>query len=102
MADDTGSVCRYFVTYTGIKLPLNLISPLDPADIKHRNTYMRAYYDESERMTLCQKMVYDEVELEHRYQYHDNGIVKRVQIRFAEEDAGAMCFDENGGVLPVD
>lgn len=99
VTDSADVTCRYFVTYTGIKLPLRLITPLDPADIKNRNTYMRAYFDASERMTVCQKIVYGEVELEHRYQYHDNGVVKQVAVQFAGEDAGVMCFDEEGGVL---
>ena len=102
MTDNASGVCRYFVTYTGVKLPLKLITPLDPGDIRNRNTYMRAYFDQNERMTVCQKMVYGEIELEHHYQYHDNGVMKRVEIRFAGEEAGVMCFDENGAVLTTD
>ena len=41
--------CRHFLTYTGIKLPLNLTTPLQEADLANRNTYFRAYYDAQDR-----------------------------------------------------
>ena len=100
MAEDTNEsnhdAWHYFVTYTGVKLPLRLITPLDPADVKNRNTYMRAYFDAGERMTVCQKIVYGEIELEHRYRYHDNGAVMQVEISFAGEESGSMRFDRDG------
>jgi hypothetical protein len=86
--------CRHFLTYSGVKLPLNLLSPLEKADIANRNTYFRAYYDKQDRMVLCQKMVYGEVELEHRYEYYPNGALKRVEIVETDDDPKIMCFDE--------
>ncbi len=86
--------CRHFVTYSGIKLPLNLVNPLDAADIANRNTYFRAWFDARERMVLCEKVVYGEVELRHRYEYHDNGQLKQAEISEADEEPRVMHFDE--------
>lgn len=88
--------CRHFLTYSGIKLPLNLLTPLEEADIANRNTYFRAYYDEQDRMVVCQKMVYGEIELEHRYEYYPSGALKRVEIVETDDDPKIMCFDETG------
>jgi hypothetical protein len=92
--------CRHFLTYTGVKLPLKMMNPLEDADIANRNTYFRAYYDEQGRMVLCQKVVYSEVELEHRYEYYNSGILKRVEIIETDDDPKIMCFDEVGNLTP--
>ena len=63
---------------------------------------MCAYFDEFERIAICLKIVYGEVELEHRYRYHPNGVVKQVEIRFADEETGVVYFDELGGVLSAE
>lgn len=91
--------CRHYVTYSGVKLPLKLVNPLEDADIANRNTYFRAYYDESNRMVLCQKLVYGEVELQHRYEYHDNGSLKQAEITVTDDEARVMRFDEQGALL---
>jgi hypothetical protein len=93
------TVCRHYVTYSGVKLPLKLVNPLADADIANRNTYFRAWYDEQDRMVLCQKVVYGEVELQHRYAYHDNGSLKQAEITEADEEARVMRFDEQGSPL---
>jgi hypothetical protein len=43
------TVCRYYVTYSGVRLPLKLVNPLADSDIANRNTYFRAWYDELDR-----------------------------------------------------
>jgi hypothetical protein len=91
--------CRYFLTYSGVKLPLNMLTPLEDTDIANRNTYFRTYYDDQDRMVLCQKVVYGEVELEHRYEYYDSGILKRVEMIETDDDPKVMCFDEEGVLL---
>jgi len=45
------------------------------------------------------KMVYGEVELAHRYVYHDNGLLKRAEISMLDEDTVTLCFDEAGSLL---
>lgn len=93
------TACRHYVTYSGVKLPLKLVNPLEDADIANRNTYFRAYFDEQERMVLCQKVVYGEVELEHRYAYHDNGSLKQAEITEAADETRVMRFDVQGMLL---
>ena len=93
--------CRHFLTYTGIKLPLKLLNPLVDADIANRNTYFRAYYDDQDRMVVCQKVVYGEIEFEHRYEYYAGGTLRRAEIIEAEDDPKVMCFNEQGGI-PAD
>lgn len=91
--------CCHYVTYSGIKLPLKLVNPLEEADIANRNTYFRAWFDAQERMVLCQKMVYGEVELQHRYEYHDNGNLKLAEITEATDESRVLRFDEQGQPL---
>lgn len=88
--------CRYFVTYSGVKLPLKLSNELAPDAINNRNTYFCGYFDMQGRMTGFQKMVYNEVELEHRYQFYDNGALKRAEIIDAEGEATVLMFAPSG------
>ena len=101
MSDPPGE-CRYFLTYSGVKLPLKLVTPISEADTRNRNTYMRGYYDAQQRLVACEKVVYGEIELAHRYRYHDNGRVSRAEIHLvADEELTVIRFDENGAqVLP--
>lgn len=87
---------RYFLTYSGVSLPLNLMNELEPGQIGHRNTYFQGYFDAKERLVGLQKMVYGEVEMEHRYAYHDNGLVKRAEITDTEGELTVLDFDEEG------
>ncbi|ARN82129.1 DUF6156 family protein [Methylocystis bryophila] len=64
---------KYFLSYSGRGLPLNLITEIEPLGLENRNTYFRAVYDGQDRMTLCEKIVYGEVELRHSYRYRDGG-----------------------------
>jgi hypothetical protein len=58
---------RYFLSYSGVSLPLRLVSPLAANELQNRNTYFRAVYDEADRLVSCEKLVYGEVELTHLY-----------------------------------
>jgi Family of unknown function (DUF6156) len=88
---------RYFLTYSGIKLPLKLVSPLPPDSVANRNTYFGAKFDGHERIVLCRKIVYGEIEFEHRYAYHDNGALRRAEIE-AEDETRVVEFDEQGAM----
>lgn len=77
--------CRYFVSYSGIKLPLKLVNEITEASLNNRNTYYCGYFGAQDRMLLCQKVVYGEVESEHQYQYDDNGVLKHAQITEDDE-----------------
>ena len=96
MSDDLQGQCRHFVTYSGVKLPLKLVNPLQPRDLDNRNTYFRGYFDDHDRMVSCQKVVYGEIEFEHRYEYYGNGVLKRAEVNDGEEDPRVLCFDEQG------
>ena len=77
---------RCFLTYSGVKLPLQLSQELDTASLRHRNTYFRAEYDAQGRMCRCDKMVYGEVEMRHDYRYNDDGSLSEAVITSADED----------------
>ncbi len=89
--------CRYFLSYSGIKLPLKLVSPLDKEDTENRNTFFRGYYDEKGTLLSCEKVVYGDVELEHRYQYYDSGVISKAEIiETGESETNIIEFDESG------
>lgn len=77
---------RCFLTYSGVKLPLQLSQELDAASLRHRNTYFRAEYDAQGRMLRCDKMVYGEVEMRHDYSYDEAGVLREAIITSADED----------------
>jgi len=76
---------RYFVSYSGVKLPLRLVNEISEADLNNRNTYYLGCFDAQDRMLLCRKIVYGEVESEHQYQYDENGALKHAQITEDDE-----------------
>lgn len=92
-------VCRYFITYSGVKLPLKLVSPLEDAELQNRNTFFRGYFDPRDRLMLCQKMVYGEIELEHRYDYYDSGALQQAEITDADGEVTLLLFDEAGAPI---
>jgi hypothetical protein len=97
MVDQSRGECRYFLTYSGVKLPLNLVTPISEADTRNRNTYMRGYYDTQNRLVAVEKVVYGEIEIEHRYQYHDNGQISWAGVHLvADDELTVIRFDENG------
>lgn len=98
--DHDARECRFFVSYSGIKLPFNLVNPLAPDTLSNRNTFIRAWFDRAGLLSGFDKLVYGEVELSHRYEYHDNGRLRRVEIVMLDEEPVAMRFDETGFQLP--
>ena len=99
MSDTVQGHCRYFLTYSGVKLPLKLLTELEPGQLENRNTYFCGYFDEQDRLVGLRKLVYGEVEMEHRYTYHPGGALRSVAIIDAEGDCNGLEFDENGEVL---
>lgn len=90
---------RYFLSYTGIKLPLKLTSQLQCSEIENRNTYFGANFDTQDRLVLVHKVVYSSVDMEHKYSYHQNGILSQAEILDAndsEEEVRILRFDESG------
>lgn len=71
---------RYFVTYSGVKLPLKLVNPLEEAELGNRNTFIRAQFDEHGRIVALDKMVYGEIELAHQYEYDESGALTTAHV----------------------
>lgn len=88
--------CRHFVAYSGVKLPLKLVNELEQEDMGHRNTFFRGYYDEQNRLLVCQKVVYGEIEFEHRYEYDENSVLKSAVITEGDEEPKVLRFDPQG------
>jgi hypothetical protein len=101
LVDIENCVCRYFVSYSGVKLPLQLVNELvNESELQNRNTFFRGYFDAEQRLLLCQKLVYGEVELQHKYSYHDNGALSLAEITDVDDELTLLHFDEAGLPLP--
>jgi hypothetical protein len=96
MIEETHQECRYFVSYSGIKLPFNLVKAISAEALSNRNTFIRAFYDNAGMLRGFDKVVYGEVELAHRYEYHDNGALSSAAITMLDEDPVVLRFDETG------
>jgi hypothetical protein len=96
MSDDIPGECRHYLTYKGVSLPLSLLTPLEPEQIANRNTYFRGYFDEQGRLVGVQKIVYGELELEHRYRYDDDGKLRVAELTDAEGEVTLLRLDETG------
>lgn len=87
---------KYFLTYTGMTLPLQLVTPLEKSETENRNTYFGANLDTEGRILRIHKLVYGEVELEHRYGYHENGALRWAEILDDDEELQRLNFDATG------
>ena len=85
---------RYFVSYSGVKLPLNLVNPLDADEVENRNTYFCGYYDADGNMLACEKRVYGEVEFSHQYEYFPSGKLKSALIEMDGDEPRRLEFSE--------
>ena len=91
---------RHFVTYSGVKLPLNLNTPLEAGELRNRITFYRASYDAADRMTKVEKVVYGEIESYHEYRYHPEGALREARIvMVAESECTVMQYDPQGTLL---
>lgn len=93
MEAESTLVCRHYVSYSGVSLPLKLITPLDADSLDGRITYFRGYYNHEEQLLAVEKVVYGEIEFEHRYQYHPDGRLKIAELIEADEEPRVMQFD---------
>jgi hypothetical protein len=96
MVDEANQECRFFTSYSGVKLPFNLVNAIAAEALSNRNTFIRAYFDQAGMLSGFDKVVYGEVELSHRYQYHGNGQLRRAEIVMLDEEPAALNFDEAG------
>lgn len=100
MAVETGEECRFFASYSGVKLPLNLVGTIEAGALSNRNTFIRAYFDRAGTLKGFDKIVYGEVELAHRYAYHDSGALSCAEITMLDEVPVILRFDEAGRQIP--
>jgi hypothetical protein len=96
MTEPTKTACRYFLTYTGVKLPLTLLNELQPDQLGNRITFFRGKYDGQGRLVGLQKIVYGEVEMEHRYHYDETGLLRRAEIIDIDGEVNVLTFDGQG------
>lgn len=89
---------RYFVSYSGIKLPLKLVNEISEAGLINRNTYYRGHFDSEGKMLQCQKIVYGEVESEHQYHYYSSGVLQKAQI-MEDDEVREIHFNESGEMV---
>lgn len=100
--DELNRECRYFVSYSGVKLPLNLVNAIAVEALSNRNTFIRAYFDGTGMLSGFDKVVYGEVELSHRYKYYGNGRLRRAEIVMLDEEPVVLSFDETGSQAASD
>jgi hypothetical protein len=86
---------RHFVTYSGVRLPLRLVEPIEEAQLAHRNTFVRAGFDAEGRLRMFEKIAYGQVELSHRYDYDGAGVLRRAVIT-SDEDETTLELDPAG------
>ena len=90
---------RCYTSYSGVNLPLKLVSEIPQDDMRNRNTYFQGCFDLQNRLCICRKIVYGETEFEHRYSYHDNGALKQALISEGDDELTTLNFDERGSPL---
>jgi hypothetical protein len=99
MLDELPGTRRFFLSYSGVQLPFKLVNELDEQQIENRNTYFCGYFDEQERLSALRKLVYGELELQHRYDYRENGVLQRAEITDIDGDVTVLAFDAQGKPL---
>jgi len=95
------TITRYsFLSYSGVKLPLKLVTPLEPGELKPQH-FFRAQYERGRAHPLMRKDgLVGEVELAHRYEYGANGLLARgAHPRWATTILPRFFSDENGAPL---
>ena len=91
--------CRYFISYTGVKLPLQLVNELDAGGLDNRITYFKAYYDDHDRLKIIEKIVYGEIEFIHHYEYGQDDALHKAILLEGDELPRTMVFDSQGQAI---
>lgn len=85
---------RYFISYSGVTLPLNLVNELQDG-LAQRITYFIGYYD-NELLRKVEKNVYGEIEFTHDYSYDESGKINKAVITEEDEEPRTLIFDQQG------
>jgi len=83
---------RFFLSTSGVKLPLRMVNEIEPEALSNRNTYIRADYDDAGRLLRFEKRVYGDVELTHVYDYDAEGALRRAEISLSDEEPMVLDF----------
>lgn len=92
MQNEENLTCRNYVSYSGVKLPLKLVSPIEGETLDGRITFFRGYYDDEDKLLKLEKVVYGEIEFEHRYEYYPDGRIKSAELIEPDETPRLMEF----------
>lgn len=90
--NETASTTRYFTSYSGVRLPLNLVGELSADDMRNRNTFFRGHFATDGRLLCCEKVVYGEIEVCHHYRYHADGRIAQAVIDDGGDEAETIDF----------
>jgi hypothetical protein len=89
------SVRRYFVSYSGVRLPFRFVTELSAAETENRNTYYKVDFNEADQVIGFDKMVYGEMEISHRYSYYPSGVLQQADVTsHAENDTKVLPFPD--------
>jgi hypothetical protein len=83
---------RYFLSTSGVRLPLRMVNEIAPDALSNRNTFIRAEYDADGRLLKFEKFVYGDIELTHIYAYDAEGALSRAEILLPDEDPMRLDF----------
>ena len=83
---------RYFLSTSGVRLPLRMVNEIEPDALSHRNTFIRAEYDDAGRLLKFEKIVYGDIELTHLYAYDAAGALNRAEITLLDEEPMVLDF----------
>lgn len=95
-ANAPGNYDDYFLSYSGLSMPLKLVGQLELGEIENRNTFFGARVNSAGQTTDIQKVVYGEIEMAHRYDYHPNGTLKSAHITNVDGEEQLLEFDDQG------
>lgn len=95
-SNENRGISRFFVTYSGVKLPFRLVNELQASEVENRNTFFRGYFDGQDRLTGFDKLAYGEIELQHRYTYRDNDKLSMAEITDIDGQVTMLVFDMEG------
>lgn len=90
---------QYFLSYTGVGLPLKLVGAIGAEEIENRNTFFGAKFDADGRLTLIHKRVYGEIELSHQYHYDSQSQLEWAEIHSIDDEGRRLYFDSDGKLI---
>lgn len=77
---------RYFLTYRGVRLPLQMAEELSADGLANRNTFYRAGYDTAGHLCWIEQMVYGAVAMRHDYVWGDDGQLRSSTIQAGDDE----------------